>query len=89
MKSRLTALLTAFGLLLAVLSARADYHVQGYRYLSPVPEAEYCSAQTRLVLVRFDSVSMVDVTGTRAYDSPEVEFKGDNNRFRLISVGCI
>ena len=29
-------------------------------------------------------VSMVDVTGTRAYDSPEVEFKGDNNRFRLI-----
>jgi O-antigen ligase len=28
--------------------------------------------------------SMVDVTGTRAYDSSEVEFKGDNNRFRLI-----
>lgn len=62
MKSRLTALLTAFGLLLAVLSARADYHDQGYRYLSPVPEAEYCSAQTRLVLVRFDSVLLVDVT---------------------------
>ena len=28
--------------------------------------------------------SMVDVAGTRAYDSTDVEFKGDNNRFRLV-----
>ena len=28
--------------------------------------------------------SMVDVTGARSYDSPDVEFKGDNNRFRLV-----
>jgi hypothetical protein len=62
MTSRLKASLTVLGLMLALSSARADYHAQGYMYLSPVPEAEYCSAQTRFVLVRFDNVLPSDVT---------------------------
>jgi hypothetical protein len=64
MKSRWNAPLIALGLVLAVVSARADsaYHTQGYMYLSPMPEAEYCSAQTRFVLVRFSSVLPSDVT---------------------------
>ena len=64
MKCLLQAPLTTLGLLLAVLTARADsaYHTQGYMYLSPLPEAEYCSAQTRFVLVRFNNVSLSDVT---------------------------
>ncbi|HSU57268.1 MAG TPA: aryl-sulfate sulfotransferase [Candidatus Dormibacteraeota bacterium] len=62
MKSRLSALLTLLGLLLATNSARADYHAQGYMYLSPVPEAEYCPVQTRFVLVRFSNVLPSDVT---------------------------
>ena len=57
-----TAALTALGLMLTLVSARADYHAQGYGYLSPAPEAEYCSAQTRFVLVRFGNVLPSDVT---------------------------
>ena len=37
MKSHLTAALTTLGLMLGLISARADYHAQGYGYLSPVP----------------------------------------------------
>ena len=62
MKRRLNAPLTALGLMLALSSAHADYHAQGYMYLSPVPEAEYCSAQTRFVLVRFSDIPPSDVT---------------------------
>ena len=64
MKNCLIAPLIALGLMLTLNSASADalYHTQGYMYLSPVPEAEYCSAQTRFVLVRFSSVLPSDVT---------------------------
>lgn len=62
MKSRLNASLAALGLLLALSSAHADYHAEGYMYLSPVPQAEDRSAQTRFVLVRFSDVLPSDVT---------------------------
>lgn len=62
MKYRLTPLLTALGLMLALPPARADYHALGYSYLSPVPEAEYCPVQTCFVLVRFSEVLPADVT---------------------------
>ncbi len=62
LKRHVTVPLTALGLMLASIAAGADYHSQGYAYLSPVPDAEYCSAQTRFVLVRFSNVLPSDVT---------------------------
>jgi len=40
----------------------SGYRDLGYRYLSPVPGAEYVSPQTRFVLVRFEQVSPMAVT---------------------------
>ncbi len=47
--------------------ATGDYRRLGYLYLSPVPDAEYVSAQTRYVLVRFSSVSPLDVTNLSSF----------------------
>ncbi|MHC4682321.1 MAG: hypothetical protein ACYTEK_26980, partial [Planctomycetota bacterium] len=47
-----------------VLSGHAlalEYHEKGYKYLSPIPEAEYVSPQTRFVLVRFETISPYDL----------------------------
>ena len=55
-------------LLLALLPGATPVRAQrparaaGYRYLSPVPEAPYVSAQTRYVLVRFENVTPSAVT---------------------------
>jgi hypothetical protein len=46
----------------SVLPFHLDYHTLGYLYLSPLPGAEYVSAQTRFVLVRFKDVSPSAVT---------------------------
>ncbi|MCX6927264.1 MAG: PA14 domain-containing protein, partial [Verrucomicrobia bacterium] len=40
-----------------MLAFHLDYRALGYLYLSPLPGAEYVSAQTRFVLVRFKDVS--------------------------------
>ncbi len=40
---------------------------QGYMYLSPVPGAEYVSAQTRYVLVRFEDVTPYDITNLSSF----------------------
>jgi len=40
---------------------------QGYMYLSPVPGAEYVSAQTRYVLVRFEEVTPDDITNLSSF----------------------
>jgi hypothetical protein len=37
-------------------------HLEGYRYLSPVPGASYVSQQTRYVLVRFEQVTPMAIT---------------------------
>ena len=47
-----------------VLSSHAlalEYHEKGYQYLSPIPEAEYVSPQTRFVLVRFETISPYNI----------------------------
>jgi hypothetical protein len=61
-----------------VLSGHAlalEYHEKGYQYLSPIPEAEYVSPQTRFVLVRFETISpynlinlstFIEVTGNKS-----------------------
>jgi hypothetical protein len=38
------------------------YRTLGYSYLSPVPGAEYCSPQTRIILVRFKDVAPTSIT---------------------------
>jgi hypothetical protein len=38
------------------------YRTMGYNYLSPVPGAEYCSPQTRFILVRFQTISPAALT---------------------------
>ena len=61
-----------------VLSGHAlalEYHEKGYQYLSPIPEAEYVSPQTRFILVRFETISpynlinpstFIEVTGNKS-----------------------
>src|SRR5258706_513947 len=38
------------------------YRSLGYAYLSPLPGAEYCSPQTRFILVRFKDVAPSSIT---------------------------
>lgn len=57
MKQNPSRALAAAAMMLSLTLARADYRELGYRYLSPLPGAEYCSPQTRFVLVRFADVS--------------------------------
>jgi hypothetical protein len=39
-----------------------EYRENGYQYLSPIPEAEYVSPQTKFVLVRFETISPHELT---------------------------
>ncbi len=48
-------------------SFHLDYRTLGYLYLSPLPGAEYVSAQTRFVLVRFKDVSPSAVTNLSTF----------------------
>jgi hypothetical protein len=45
----------------------SEYREKGYLYLSPVPEAEYVSPQTRFFLVRFEAVSPSDLTNLSTF----------------------
>jgi hypothetical protein len=71
MKRELTPIVVLAGLLLwlpsASIGATAEYRNLGYSYLSPEPQAEYSSAQTRFVLVRFGSVSPTVVTNLSTF----------------------
>ncbi len=63
-----------------VLSGRApalEHHEKGYQYLSPVPEAEYVSPQTRFVLVRFETISPYDLINLSTF----IEVTGDKSGF--------
>jgi len=65
-----------------VLSGHAlalEYYEKGYQYLSPIPDAEYVSPQTRFVLVRFETISpynlmnlstFIQVTGNESGSHP-------------------
>ena len=44
-----------------------NYREAGYLYVSPLPEAEYSSPQTRFVLVRFEEISPSDVTNVTEF----------------------
>lgn len=44
-----------------------DYRNLGYSYLSPLPAAEYCSPQTRFVLVRFQNIAPTAITNLSAF----------------------
>jgi len=44
------------------IHTRNDFRNLGYMYLSPLPGAEYTSAQTRFVLVRFQNVAPTTLT---------------------------
>jgi len=46
----------------ATRAATPDYRNQGYLYLSPLPNAEYTSSQTKFVMVRFQNISPTAVT---------------------------
>ncbi len=64
---RLNLILVVAGLVLGALAARAQsggtaYRSLGYLYLSPLPGAQYCSPQTRFVLVRFATVPPTAIT---------------------------
>ena len=50
-----------------VLPFHLDYRTLGYLYLSPLPGAEYVSAQTRFVLVRFKDASPNAVTNLSTF----------------------
>lgn len=62
-----------------MLSFQVTYRDLGYLYLSPLPEAQYVSAQNNLVLVRFSSItsgtlanltSFITVTGSSSGPHP-------------------
>ena len=44
-----------------------DYRDKGYLYLSPLPEAEYVSAQTKYLLVRFVEISPYSLTNLSSF----------------------
>jgi len=51
----------------------SEYRDKGYRYLSPVPMAEYVRPETRYILVRFEEVSPDDITNLPTF----IEVTGD------------
>ena len=51
----------------------SEYRDKGYRYLSPVPMAEYIRPETRYILVRFEEVSPYDITNLPTF----IEVTGD------------
>jgi hypothetical protein len=71
MKAKLSVSKMVVGLLLlqkAVVSgATSEYRSLGYAYLSPEPQAEYTSAQTRFVLVRFSQISPAALTNLSTF----------------------
>jgi hypothetical protein len=71
MKRKLNATAMVVGLLFGLpspsLAATAEYRTLGYLYLSPQPQAEYTSAQTRFVLVRFSEVSPSAITNLSTF----------------------
>jgi len=63
-----------------VLSGHApafEYHEIGYQYLSPIPEAEYVSPQTRFVLVRFETISPYNLINLSTF----IEVTGDKSGY--------
>ena len=50
-----------------LLPFQLDYRNLGYLYLSPLPGAQYVSAQTRFVLVRFSAISPGAVTNLSGF----------------------
>ena len=66
---RFLTLLAVAGWIMGVLPADADIagSEAGYLYLSPVPDAPYVSAQTRYILVRFESVTPLEVTNLTSF----------------------
>lgn len=63
-------LLTGFIAVVLAFSSHAlalGYREKGYQYLSPVPEAEYVSPQTKFVLVRFETVSPHELTNLSTF----------------------
>ncbi len=44
-----------------------EYRDKGYLYLSPLPQAEYVSPQTKYFLVRFETVSPNDITNLSTF----------------------
>ena len=44
-----------------------DYRPLGYSYLSPLPAAEYCSPQTRFILVRFQNINPSAITNLSTF----------------------
>jgi len=72
-----TAIFIAVALMFSPAPAsRAEafgYREKGYQYLSPIPEAEYVSPQTRFVLVRFETISPYELTNLSTF----IEVTGD------------
>ncbi len=63
-----------------VLSGNAlafEYHEKGYQYLSPIPEAEYVSPQTKFVLVRFETISPYNIINLSTF----IQVTGDESGF--------
>ena len=47
--------------------SKNDYRQLGYMYLSPLPDSEYTSRQTRFVLVRFQNISPTAITNLSSF----------------------
>ncbi len=62
----------------AISRAQSEYRTAGYRYLSPLPLAPYCSQQTRFVLVRFENVPPVAVTNLAGFITVTGAVSGDH-----------
>lgn len=64
---RKLAYLIAFVVVFSSNASAFGYREKGYQYLSPVPEAEYVSPQTKFVLVRFETVSPHDLSNLSTF----------------------
>jgi len=64
---RKLAYLIAFVVVFSSHALVFGYREKGYQYLSPVPEAEYVSPQTKFVLVRFETVSPHDLSNLSTF----------------------
>ncbi len=70
------------------------YRQLGYQYLSPIPGSEYCSPQTRFVLVRFTNISpaavtnlsFIKVTGASSGNHPGQTHIASDNRTVIFAM---
>ncbi|MHC4111800.1 MAG: aryl-sulfate sulfotransferase, partial [Planctomycetota bacterium] len=64
----------------------SEYREKGYLYLSPVPGAPHVAAQTRYILVRFETISPNDITNLSTFIDISGEISGTHSGQTKIAI---